>query len=396
MHNKFFILVLILVALTGQMVFAEKNETDFSEAWRHFYSERYKEAMGEVKPLLKSKKEAVKVEAMHLASRIYWKIGVGSDSKKYRASALKLWGKLEKISTLNVNKKRLQIAAALQKDVAGESKRALELLNRLMVSDYPATCTSEAAILYAQIKYRLGDRKAAVKACEFAAVFADKLTRSMGNESLSNDEVRAFIEEAKRLEKELSRKPTKRDPAGEAFEKAERLRNAKKWPQAVKAYRLVMQKFPDTDYATRSELHMGHCYLGEGHCERAMKLWEEFIQSNVSGAWRGQACVEMIDIYLDRMLDLVNAERYAKIARNGLQVSSRESSWVKVSFDIFLREGTIEYVKGDYKKAASQLTLALQSIQKNDRRREGIKRLIGAAKKGLLLIPKEMIERCNK
>jgi tetratricopeptide (TPR) repeat protein len=211
------------------------------------------------------------------------------------------------------------------------------------------------------------------------------------------------------------------------FEAAEKLRHANKFADAMKAYQSVAQNFPQSDYAPRSELHIGDCLLGLRQPAAAMAHWKKFIAPAPAGPWRGQAYVGVIDYCLEEQLDLPEAGKYADLARNSLpsalhspspakpsakqdgdagpsannsaalalrsrspsEASAKEggeAGWSLVAYDIHLRVGLVSFCEGKAAIAAEAFTAA-KAAAANKATDESLDSLIAAAKTGKPVIP---------
>ncbi|MEA3368324.1 MAG: tetratricopeptide repeat protein, partial [Planctomycetota bacterium] len=361
-------------------------EARIAHGWSRFYAGRYRDAVAAVRPLIRADREAVAVEAQHIAARSLQAAGAGSKNNTLTARADRIWQRLERTSTLNVNIKRLKIAAALRADAAGDAAKAAAILKKLMAGACDATSTPEAAILYARIRARSGDRAAAAKACAFAAGFARTLTRSSGGESLSKRAVKPFIEAAGRLRERFSHSKAKL-----AFQKAEALRKNRKWTAAVSAYRGVMKDYPDTDYAPRSAYAIGLCSWDRGRYREADTYWRGFVDEDPVGPWRGQALVKMIDYLLKRAVDVPQAGETARRAAAGLETAlgrkDASGSWQRIAGEIYLRRGILAYVDEDLTAAARFLGKAAEAPAPGHKTAQGIDYLLAAARAGLPLLP---------
>jgi len=66
--------------------------------------------------------------------------------------------------------------------------------------------------------------------------------------------------------------------------------------------------------------------------------------------------VELIDLYLEKMLDLGGAGKYAELARGsvaeGLAGEESAASWKAAAYDVWLRIGLVSFCQGKGKVAA--------------------------------------------
>ena len=194
---------------------------------------------------------------------------------------------------------------------------------------------------------------------------------------LSPAAVEPFIAAAKAA---IAHLPYDQDPGREAFEKADALRETKKFADAAKAYQGVMKDFPRTDYAPRSEMSLGYCLVGLKQADAAVEHWKKFITASPAGNWRGQAYVGIIDVCLEEVLNLTEANKWAELAGASLDAGLADSpgeprpggsgpgepqpagsgpggkiyaaaSWKKCVLDIYLRRGLVAFLMEKNKTA---------------------------------------------
>jgi tetratricopeptide (TPR) repeat protein len=427
MHCAFLILTTCLCAVVASADDGDaKKDREVTKqvatCWAAYYGGEHEEATQLAKPLLELSGTSAKrlrwasIEAAHIRARCYWDHG----SAKSKKQAKELWGKLEKSSTLNSLKTRLKIAEALELESANDPKKlakATGILEEILQKGANDTATAEAALdlcrLYVAAK-RFDDAETKLKTVE--PWIKQHLLKEWPRESCE-----PFIMAAK---KALERLPYERSTGRAEFEAAEKLRKAGEYQKAISAYRTLvkkMKKFGDTDYAPRSELQIGHCLLGMRREKQAISHWEKFCKTSPAGPWRGQAYLELIDFYLERMLDLKKAGEYTQLARNSLPAAlgdflnkTSATSWRQIVFDLHLRIGIVSYAEGKNEFAATEFEAALQSkvvvAPKPDKKKkspakkdggkpappryglkknivEGLRRLIAAAKAGQPLLP---------
>ena len=370
-----------------------------AKSWGAFYQGKHQEAATLAQPLLKltsRQNQWLLLEAAHVQARASWAHGSGPG----RVKARQIWLRLKRTSTRNSLLARLKIAAALEAEATGEAGKlgeAIGILEPIVQAWATDTSTPEAALdlarLYVKAR-RFDEAEKTLKALQpwIAKRLLLETPKALGA---------PFQAEATAA---LARLKYQRDAGRAEFEAAEKLRAAKKWSAAAGAYQAVVKKFPDSDYAARSELHIGHCHVGLGRAAMAVRQWEKFIQASPSGPWRGQAQVELIDLYLEQMLDLAKAGRYAEMARSSLPgalADKRSSdSWRAVAFDVHLRIGTVAFARGDGAAAAAALKDARKAgAARKDKAghvrpgklpkavEEGLGRLIAAAEAGRPLLP---------
>jgi len=365
-----------------------------AKAWGVFYAGDLPEAVQLVVPLCgagpkPSTDLAVQkawVEAEHLLARCYWAHG----SDQGRAKAKEIWAALSKVTGINANVQRQAVAKALMLEAANQPAEAIALLEGVLKRSWPDTCTAEAAIELARLEVKRKRVAEARNALQFAVGF---LEDQAGKKELSAETVAPFIEAAKAA---MGRLKYDVDPGRELFEKAESLRKKGKFLEAAETYKQVVEEFPATDYAPRSELHMGHCLLGLGKPAMAIEHWKKFITASPSGPWRGQAYVAIADVCLEEGLDLKEATKYLVMAAEALPASLKDpasaASWSAAAFDIHFRAGTVAYVRASYAEAARWLEAARAALAKDapTALTAGLERLVAGAKAPQPILPDDV------
>jgi tetratricopeptide (TPR) repeat protein len=364
-------------------------------AWSDFYKV-YKGGPGDssdvlqsLKPLVQSRQEGVRVEAMHLYARVLWE----KEDKASRKKALAIWKKLES-STRNANLKRLLIAQALQAEVRGKPDEAIETLQKVVNARLTDPCTLEAAIELARLQGE-ADYKKAQATCEFILTFSEKISK--GGE-FSKVAVQPFVDKAAQLKEHFSK-----SPAEWAFLAAERLRKAKKYDEAIRAYRDIVKQYSDSVFAPRSEMSVGLCLLDQGKINSAVKHWKTFIEKASAGPWRGQAFLHLIDLFLTSdEQDIEQADRYARLAQGAVKtaLASKDrqvvESWEPVALDLQLRLGLLAYARGEFPAAAKALKEALKNKGLAKEQRAALDRLIAAAEANKPTLPDDVRDATSR
>jgi tetratricopeptide (TPR) repeat protein len=361
----------------------ESNRRQQASAWREFYAGRYEDSVKLCEPLLKSPFEWARVEAQHCQARCYWAVG----TKAARSRAKQIWALMEKNSTLNSNVERLKIAQALQNRAIPDLTKGLSILKEVCNRNLPDTCTAEAAIEFADFSAHAKGFNEAKQMLEWTVSFLEK----QGKAEMPPSAATPFMAEAKRA---LERLRLNKDDASDAFENAEKLRRAGKFPQALEAHRAVMKGFYGTDWHWRSEMTIGHCLAGMKKAPAAVDYWEKFIKAGPSGAYRAQALTGLIDLCLVEMLDAGQARKYADLAQdtaeNGLKDVHGAASWKSGMFDLECRIGTVALIRGDTKAALRAFQQALDVKDSQDA--SGVQSLMAIVKSGGPLVPEELSE----
>jgi tetratricopeptide (TPR) repeat protein len=382
--------LLCLSALTIAAAAGDAPRTNLAKAWGAFYAGNHGAAVKQTDSLMKHDDRALAIEAACLQARSYWAQG----NRAGQVRAFKLWKQLSKLDSPEpALASRLVIAEALQLEAAGDEaklKQATDSLESILKENRLNLATPEAAVVLGDIHRRAGQFDEARKAYQFAIdLLSDKQTlRKM--ELADGSLVRPHLQAARRG---LTQQEVDRDAGRAEFEAAQHLRRQEKFREAYRAYRAVANDFPDSDYAPRSELHMGDCMVGLGETARAIRHWKAFIKPEPAGPWRAQAYIKIIDYCLEEQLNLPEAGRYAELARASLPTAVADEqagpSWQAAGFDVQIRVGIVKFCECSLKKAAvaAQAFQAAQKLADNKETAERMAKLIKAAESGKPVIP---------
>lgn len=363
------------------------------------------------------------VEAVHVQARAYHQSG----SARGRSRASQMWKKVRKLSKDSATVSRIEIAKALSLEAAsapagsthsaGSGQAGLTASDQAKLTAAIGTlepllrvkkwnlATVEAALdlsrLYTQAR-RFDDAK---KALDYVVAYLGN-ARNIRAMELPPALAAPFINAAKAALKNLK---YDRNAGLAEFQAAEKLRHDKKFAQAAQAYQALIKNFPQSDYAPRSDLHIGDCLLGLGQTARAIAHWEKFIAPAPAGPWRGQAYISIIDYYLEEQLDLTNASKYATQARTSLPAALADKptpaapangaapritaaeSWQLVAFDIHLRVGLVSFCQGQGQSAiAAKAFQSAKALTKNKETAKSLTTLIAATKAGQPVIPTDV------
>ncbi|MCL2645567.1 MAG: tetratricopeptide repeat protein [Phycisphaerales bacterium] len=372
-----------------------------SRAWTLFYGGDFKSAAeGAAKLLtLPASSDPAKWEAAHCQARCLWAMGDAAS----RTQAQKLWTDLAKATPTPTSRVKVRqvIAQSLvlapgNSSAAGDPAKvakAISLLENIVQSDSAGTATAEAAI-------ELGMRYIAAKRFDDAKHMLEFVEKYLSKENIvrletSEGAAITFRRAAKDALKQLE---FAKNVGMAAFEKAEDLRKAEKFAEALAAYQAIIkdseaqnggqkgdQKNTSTlsDYAVRSDLAIGQCYVGLNKPLQAVEHWKRFVGAAPAGAWRGQAYAAMIDLQLERLLDLPAAVTYADMADNALKTALADekiaATWKPSLFDIYLRIGTVRLLQQKPSDAATAFEQAKKATQ-DKKFADGLDPLIAAAK----------------
>ena len=268
--------------------------------------------------------------------------------------------------------------------------QAIALLEQILKDRQMNTATPEADIdlarLYVQAK-RFDD---AEKTLKFVIAFLGDKRTLIRMELPDEAMVQPYVKAAKAA---LARLKYERDAGREEFEAAEKLRKQEKWLPAARAHQAIVKDFAETDYAPRSELHVGDCLLGLGRESQAVAHWKKFIEPQPAGPWRAQAYIKIIDYCLEQQLDLPEAGKYAELARSSLPTALADEkageSWQAAAFDVQLRVGLVSFCENKSAVAAEAFEAAKQ-LTSNKTTAERLDALIAAAKSGKGVIPDDV------
>ena len=388
---------------------AEQVEARLAEAWSAFYAEKFDEGI-EVSDSLTglSRNRQFRwaaVEAGHVQARCWWAKG----ERRSRGRAQKIWSVLERASTRDSLKTRLKIGKALRLEASFDAGRgrgglaaleeAIGLLEGILKENQPNTATPEAAILLGRLRVKAGEFGEAKEALKVT----DRLMRSEHARSqmeITGEMAGVFRKAARRA---LRRLPYQRDAGRAEFEAARKLQRAarkaggreqaRKYAEALRAYRKVAEEFSRTDFGPRSELAIGHCLIGLKRPDMAVRRWERFIEADPAGPWRGQAHVALIDLVLEKRLDLEAAAGYAQMARGavekGLAGKESQESWERAARDVWLRVGLVSICRGQGEVAAEAFGKA-KTLTRSRFVSKCLERLIGVAKAGGPVVPEDV------
>ncbi|MBN1123944.1 MAG: tetratricopeptide repeat protein [Sedimentisphaerales bacterium] len=368
----------------GKKAVSKHVETStLSKGWNSFYSGSYASAYKQASSLLKSSREAVRVEALHLQARALWAMRTAPR----RQRAKKMWASLRRASSLNSLKERLQIAEALQlssRNDSNQEDKAITLLEGVLSRGYPDTCLAEAAVALAELHVRREDFVKAKRALDFAQKqFANpKLTAEIPTERLAP--FKAAVQAT------LERLDYNQDPGRLEYEQARTLQKQGQFTQAIKAFARIVKDFDQTDFGPRSELCIVECLLAGKRMPQAMKRLEAFIDASPMGPWRGQAYVLYLDTLLEEKYDLIEAGKVARKAVDSIAAARSENSWQLVLYDLYLRAALVSYLQDDFPAAEKALQEANKAGKNlNEAQREGLNRLISTMKTKASLLPED-------
>jgi TolA-binding protein len=359
----------------------DKLRAQCAQGWELFYAGKLEQAAKLMAPLLKCDQQNIQVEGAHLLARCYWAAG----TKQSRPQAQQMWAGLEKMSAARPSSVRLGISQALVMEADKKETEAIAVLEELLQRDVGNTCTAEAAIelsrLYVGAK-RFDDAR---KTLDFVPTFLAKQTKL----ELSAVEAKPFLEAAKAARAHLKYDAN----AGLAgFEAAQKLEGDGKYTAAILEYQKIINSYPESDFSPRSSVYIGHCLVGLKQLPQARQYWREFISKAPAGPWRGQASIGLIDLSLERLLDLDDATKCVETANSSLDAAMKNEksapTWKGAAYDLALRTGMVEMIAGKNQAAADSFQKAMASAPKPPP--AYLAPLCAAAKAGLAVLPADV------
>lgn len=72
----------------------------------------------------------------------------------------------------------------------------------------------------------------------------------------------------------------------------------KRYEKALGYHAKILMEYPDSPHAERSQYELGVCYFKLGRIEEAREAFEQHLARFPSGAFRVDACLDLVDIYL--------------------------------------------------------------------------------------------------
>lgn len=390
---------------TPKQTATEKRDAEvfgqLGKCWQTFYSGKYEDAAKQAEALskLEPRFRWVMAEAGWLQSRCLW----AADNQQSRTKAQQIWKQIERVDTSNATKTRLVIAKALAMEAEAQAagakpdaaalklKAAIDTLEPLLKAGRWNVQEVEAALVLSNLYSnrtvaRFDDAK---KTLDYIVSYLGAEKNLIGMELPPGLE-KPHIAAAKAA---LAHLKYDKNLGMAEFEAAETLRRAEKFAAAQKAYLQIIKDFPESDYAPRSELHIGDCLIGLGQNARAIEHWKKFITPLPAGPWRAQAYLRVVDYSLEDALDIGEAGKYVELAKSSLPTALADEkanpSWSAASFDIQQRIGLVSFVSGKNEQAVEAWSAAAKLTDKKTVQ-ESLDALIAAAKSGKGVIPDDV------
>jgi outer membrane protein assembly factor BamD (BamD/ComL family) len=216
---------------------------------------------------------------------------------------------------------------------AAEGKRdeAIKGLDRFLGQQTKCERAVEGAYFLGCIYAEKADDIEQLKLARTALDFAFKMHAAVSryNEPLvSTGQIRARLDWVNKKLKELADGRLKT-----LFDKAEKLRAAKKYDEARKLYEEIRKEFPGEELAELSGLRVCECIRDKGQHKEAIAKAQSFVAEDPLGAYRGQAHLLIGDICLEQFFDIASSEPEFRCV---LDPEKSQPAWVKQERDRFL------------------------------------------------------------
>jgi tetratricopeptide (TPR) repeat protein len=202
----------------------------------------------------------------------------------------------------------LKATVGLLRVTAAEGKReeAIKGLDRFLLNQGKDDAFIDAAYfmgcLYAEAQDDLKQLELAKKPLNYALrLLADQKNYYLGD--ITEEMIRGKLHWINERIREIKAGPLKL-----AFEKAERLRQAGKYGEAIKLYEWIIKEDPEHILAECSGLRIGQCLFGLKKNPEAVKHLGEFVKAKPLGAYRGHAHLELGDYWLEQEFRAACAE----------------------------------------------------------------------------------------
>jgi TolA-binding protein len=336
--------------------------------------------------LLQSGTPAERNEAQMLAGRVALMRG---DTKAFEAIAAAM-----RRAPLDENASRLLAAYdAWAVAIKGRPDDARAALDALLGAQSDCPSTADVAEILARVQVMRQDVDGVRQAVAFGRTFCKY-----------HGQTRPYIEPLYRRHLERAAAIGK-DPGEPIFQKAEAARTAGKWNAASLLYERVVREYPSSPLRHPSGFWLGECVRREGKVSRAITLWEQFIESEPCGPWRGQAHVGIIDASLEPTCDLAIAEARVSVARAAIEQPrspEAETSWRLAAGDIHVRHGLFELIQERHKNAGRAFEAAKQCAQASGKAHAGgpaaaeVDRLIVFTDGRQPLVPRDVMPSADK
>lgn len=335
-------------------------------------TENYAEAKRQADLLLPQSPPAQKFRISLAYGRVLLGLQQNEDAKRY----LKLMSQQE---LPDEGPRLMSVYEAWLAALDGKPDEAIKSLEGVLEKNVHSLATAEAADVLAMLYLTKQDRAKAQQAVDFGLKFIEYT-------KLKTDYTEALLRS--RMGSTINS-----PEAEKLYVAAEKLRQEQKFVEAGRLYNQVCLQHGSTEWVHPAQFRIGQCLLGVNRTKQALDHWKHFIGTQVSGPWRGQARVAVIDLVLELDGDMPTASEHSLAAATTLGQTldkEAEASWKEATFDIHIRHGIIALVDSRYDAALTSLKQAQSHAPSDARLIAGLGRLIEAADKRTPLLPEEV------
>ena len=331
--------------------------------------EKYSEARRLADQMIHSNGQAERLAASMAYGRILLVQGRQKDARDYLATMQRFKGD-EAVAAL------LRVYDAWLSALEGNQDSAAKTLQEIVDAKGQPLAAAEAADVLAQLYLKRGENDKAKQAVDAGLAV-------LGYVGVKG----AYIETI------LRNRLKSKEPAGMLFESAEKLRQEKKYAEAVRAYAQVRTGFPKSSWSHPAGYRLGECLVEMQRYAQAFDYWKGFLKEQPAGPWRGHAHVAMVDLSLLRQFNMAQAAEHAKLAAailDNAKDKTLEKSWQEATFEIRLRQGVIAMAMHDYDTAAAAFKLLKPLVAQTPQVQASVDRLIQASSEKKSLTPPEL------
>jgi tetratricopeptide (TPR) repeat protein len=189
---------------------------------------------------------------------------------------------------------------------AGKSEAAVKGLDRFLGQNTKCERAAEAAYFLGRIQAGARDDLVALRRAQRSLAYAARLHESVGRYRtpvVSMGTIEALLRRVKRRIWALEAGKLK-----VLFDRAEKLRRAKRFDAAIGVYRQIREEFPGHDLTELSGVRVAQCLFGKKQPKKAVAEGREFVALDPLGAYRGHAHLLIGDIHLEHFFDVAACE----------------------------------------------------------------------------------------
>ena len=380
-------------------------------------AENYPEAKRQADALLPTSAPAEKLKISLCYGRILLGLKLKEPARQYLTmmAAQKLDGDGQAL---------MEVYAAWLESLDGKTDAAIKKLEAKLQAGHRDAATLEAADILAMLYLSRGNQEGAKRAVDFGLgtlKYLSLLGKTDYIESLLRGRLESGASDAEKLFKAAKKLQEEgNSEVGAASRGAPELagapsKAAPKFTEAGKLFNQLIAEYPRSEWLDPANFHLGQCLVSLDRAQEAFKHWKKFIEEKPAGPWRGQTRVAIIDLALEKNLDVKMASEHAMAATAVLakvpgtvpapspksDKESADTSWQDAAFDIHLRQGIVSLVDGRYDAAATAFkeagsSLATQAAKSETEKPDnellvrGLERLTKAAHDRAPVLPKEL------